>query len=109
MADNVQAEQDEQQKGLKLEPYQVVIRPLVTEKGVHISEKYNAYSFEVHPQAGKPEIKNAVETIWNVRVVGVRTQNRKGKARRSRFAKGFTRGWKKAIVELHEDDRISFF
>jgi large subunit ribosomal protein L23 len=95
--------------GIQLEPHQVIFRPLVTEKGVHQSQRLNAYAFEVHPQANKDDVRNAVEVLWNVRVVGVRTQTRKGKPRRSRMLMGHTSDWKKAIVQLHEDDRIAFF
>ena len=95
--------------GVELEPHQVIVRPLVTEKGMHASERLNAYSFEVNPLATKTDIKNAVEELWEVRVLNVRTQNRKGKPRRHKARFGHTKGWKKAIVELHEEDRISFF
>ncbi|MEZ6056398.1 MAG: 50S ribosomal protein L23 [Planctomycetaceae bacterium] len=96
-------------KGLVLQPHYVIVRPLVTEKGTHQSEKYNAYAFEVHPQATKDDVRAAVQSLWNVRVVGVRTMNRKGKPRRHKARMGHTADWKKAIVELHEEDRISFF
>ena len=96
-------------KGLTLEPHQVIIRPMVTEKGMHLSERHNAYSFQVHLQATKTEIKSAVEALWEVRVEKVRTQNRKGKPRRHRASTGHTNSWKKAVVKLHDDDRISFF
>ena len=92
-----------------LEPHQIVLRPLVTEKGTHLSERFNAYTFEVNALATKTDIKQAVESLWDVRVVGVRTQNRKGKPRRNRMSNGYTKSWKKAIVELHDDDRIAFF
>jgi len=95
--------------GLTLEPNQVVYRPLVTEKGTHQSERYSAYTFEVNPRATKEDVKRAVEALWDVRVIGVRTQNRKGKPRRHKMKLGHTRDWKKAIVELHEEDRIAFF
>ncbi len=95
--------------GVQLEPYQIVVRPLVTEKGTHISERYNHYTFAVNPLATKEDIKRAIQELWDVRVVKVRTQNRKGKPRRHRMAAGYTKRWKKAIVELHEDDRIAFF
>lgn len=95
--------------GITLEPHQVVLRPLVTEKGTHLSERHNAYTFMVHLQATKPVIKAAVEELWGVRVVGVRTQNRAGKPRRHKMRQGYTRSWKKAIVELHSDDQIAFF
>ncbi|WP_437205362.1 50S ribosomal protein L23 [Planctomicrobium sp. SH664] len=95
--------------GIQLEPHQVIVRPLVTEKGVHQSQRFNSYAFEVHPQADKAVVKTAVESLWNVRVVDVRTQTRRGKPRRSRTLMGHTADWKKAIVQLHEDDRINFF
>lgn len=92
-----------------LNPYQVILRPLVTEKGTELSERHNAYTFEVHPKADKTDIKGAVEELWHVRVRRVRTQNRKGKPRRHKMSHGYTKSWKKAIVELHEEDRIAFF
>jgi large subunit ribosomal protein L23 len=98
-----------EQTGLQLEPHQIVLRPLVTEKGTHQSERYNVYPFEVHPQATKPDIKRAVESLWHVRVTKVRTQTRKGKPRRHKMHVGHTTDWKKAIVELHPEDRIAFF
>jgi len=97
------------QHGVQLEAYQVILRPLVTEKGTHLSEKYNSYTFRVHPLASKDDIRNAVQELWDVRVVKIRTQTRKGKPRRHKMAFGYTKDWKKAIVTLHEDDRISFF
>ena len=99
----------EAKSGVQLEPYQVVLRPLVTEKGTHLSEKFNTYTFEVSNQATKTDVKKAVEELWDVRVTHVRTQNRKGKPRRHKMAYGYTNSWKKAIVQLHEEDRISFF
>jgi large subunit ribosomal protein L23 len=95
--------------GVELEPHQVVLRPLVTEKGTHVSSRHNAYAFEVHPHATKADVKRAVEALWNVRVVAVRTQNRVGKPRRTKTIYVQTPPWKKAIVKLHDDDRIAFF
>lgn len=92
-----------------MDPHQTILRPLVTEKGTHQSDRYNAYAFEVSPRATKDDIRNAVETLWDVRVVRVRTQNRKGKPRRTKLKMGHTGDWKKAIVELHDEDRIAFF
>lgn len=97
------------QAGIELEPYQVVLRPLVTEKGTHVSTRHNAYAFEVHPLATKADVKKAVESLWNVRVTAVRTQNRVGKPRRTKTKYVQTQPWKKAIVKLHDDDRIAFF
>lgn len=99
----------ERTTGVNLEPYQVVIRPLVTEKGTHLSEKYNSYTFIVHPLATKDDIRNAVQELWGVRVEKIRTQNRLGKPRRHRMHLGRTKGWKKAVVTLHDEDRIAFF
>lgn len=95
--------------GITLEPYQIVLRPLVTEKGTHLSNRYNSYTFEVHPQANKYEIRDAVQSLWNVRVIDVRTQTRVGKPRRTKTGETLTPGWKKAIIKLHDDDRIAFF
>jgi len=95
--------------GPKLEPHQVVLRPLVTEKGTHQFTRHNAYSFEVNLWATKEQVKEAVEELFNVRVEKVRTQNRLGKQRRYRFKMGRLPNWKKAIVTLHEEDRIEFF
>jgi large subunit ribosomal protein L23 len=94
---------------LPLEPYQIVLRPLITEKATHASERHNAYTFEVHPQASKTEIKQAIESLFPVKVARVRTQNRRGKARRYKFKVGRLRDWKKAVVELHPDSRIDFY
>jgi len=100
---------EETQSGVELEPYQVILRPLITEKGTHLSERYNTYTFAVSLLATKEQIKKAVEELWNVRAVKVRTQNRRGKPRRHKRSYGYTKNWKKAIVQLHEEDRIAFF
>jgi len=94
---------------LELAPHQVLLRPLVTEKGMHRSTRYNQYSFQVNPLATKLDVRTAVQEMFDVTVTKVRTQNRKGKPRRHRFRKGYTKDWKKAIVTLHEDHRIDFF
>jgi len=98
-----------ERSGPVLDPYQVVVRPLITEKATHLSERHNAYTFEVNPLATKTEIKAAVESLFNVKVLDVRTQNRRGKARRHRLKLGRMRNWKKAIVSLHEEFRIDFY
>lgn len=94
---------------LELEPHQIVLRPLVTEKGMHKASRNNAYAFEVNRFAGKEDIRLAVEELFDVKVVRVNTQNRKGKPRRTRFRWGKTKAWKKAIVTLDPEDRIDFF
>ena len=92
-----------------LEPHQVILRPLVTEKSTFAVERGNIYTFEIVPAASKADVKKAVETLFDVRVAKVRTQNRQGKLRRYKAKFGRTKNWKKAIVELHEDDRISLY
>jgi large subunit ribosomal protein L23 len=92
-----------------LEPYQVIVRPLVTEKGMHRSTRNNQYAFEVNALATKEDVRRAVEDLFNVRVEKVRTQTRRGKHRRHRFKQGETKSWKKAIVTLNEEHRIDFF
>jgi large subunit ribosomal protein L23 len=98
-----------QRSGPVLDPYQVVVRPLITEKATHLSERHNAYTFEVNPLANKTEIKEAIEALFNVKVLDVRTQNRRGKMRRHRLKTGRMRNWKKAIVSLQEEYRIDFY
>ena len=97
------------QHGIDLEPYQVVLRPLVTEKGTHLASRHNAYGFEVHSLATKEDIRKAIESLFSVRVLKVRTQTRAGKPRRGKVRETTTRPGKKALITLHEDDRISFF
>jgi len=100
--------------------YHIVRRPLVTEKGTHLSQQSHAatrteparggsFTFEVHPRATKPMIRQAIEKIYDVKVLSVRTQIRKGKQRRVRFKLGTTRDWKKAVVVLHADSHIDLF
>ena len=95
--------------GPNLKPYQIILRPLVTEKGMHRSETFNQYTFEVNPLATKTQIKEAVEELFEVKVAKVRTQNRKGKARRFRFRQGRTKDWKRALVTLDAEHNIQFF
>jgi large subunit ribosomal protein L23 len=94
---------------IELRPHQVIIRPLVTEKGTFLSTKLNAYTFQVSIHATKTDIKNAIQEMFPVRVEAVRTQIRHGKKRRFRFKEGSRPDWKKAIIKLHPDDKIEFF
>ncbi len=94
---------------LKLEPYQVILRPLVTEKGMHKATRNNAYAFEINKLATKDDVRTAVEELFDVKVLKVRTQTRKGKPRRTRSRFGYTKDWKKAIVTLDPEHRIEFF
>ncbi|MCC7474123.1 MAG: 50S ribosomal protein L23 [Pirellulales bacterium] len=98
-----------QTTSIVLEPHQIILRPLVTEKGVHRSSRNNAYAFEVHRLATKADVRRAVEELFNVRVLRVHTQNRKGKPRQTKQQFSRTAAWKKAIVTLDEQHRIDFF
>jgi large subunit ribosomal protein L23 len=90
--------------------YTTLIRPLVTEKGVQQSQKHNAYPFEVAAWANKQQIREAVEKIYSVKVVDVRTATRKGKPRRMRFNQwSATSHWKKAVVVLDPEYHIDLF
>jgi large subunit ribosomal protein L23 len=84
----------------------VIIKPLLTEKSTHQQETRNAYAFKVHPDANKHQIRQAVERLYQVKVVEVRTMNRKGKPRRTRAGMSKTSDWKRAIVVLDENSRI---
>jgi large subunit ribosomal protein L23 len=102
--------QDRTKTNLKLEPYQIILRPLVTEKGYHRAEHQNTYYFEVHRFANKKQIKEAVEYLFEVEVIDVRTQNRKGKPVRTRYHQTVKRSaWKKAIIKLHPESKINYF
>ncbi len=94
---------------MKTEIYNILVRPLVTEKGTFQAEALNAYAFEVNPSANKAQIKQAVEKIYAVKVEEVRTAMRKGKPRRAGRTMSRTKHWKKAIVLLHPDHHIDLF
>ena len=90
--------------------YNVVIKPLVTEKGTHQAQSVNAYSFEVATWANKIQIKKAIQDIYNVKVLSVRTSVRRGKPRRTKINRmSATKHWKKAVVVLHPDNHIDLF
>lgn len=91
---------------LALDSTQIVKRPLVTEKSSWESGERNRYSFVVDLDADKAQIAKAIEEIYKVRVVGVSTQVRKGKSFRNRYGAGKKSDWKKATVQLHEEDTI---
>jgi large subunit ribosomal protein L23 len=94
--------------------YHTIVRPLVTEKSTHQSRQTAkahgaTYSFEVHALANKAQVQDAVEKIYGVKVVDVRTSNRPGKLRRFRFKFGRTRQTKKAIVTVDKNSHIDLF
>jgi large subunit ribosomal protein L23 len=91
------------------EPYKIIRRPLITEKSTIQKEMNNQLAFEVDRRANKIEIKKAVERIFKVQVVDVRTQNYQGKIKRLGRHTGRRRHWKKAIVTLKPGQKIEFF
>ncbi len=92
-----------------MDDYEVVIRPLITEQGMHLASTRSAYSFEVNKKANKVQIKQAVEKLYGVKVQKVRTANRQGKLRRRGRTFGSKPSWKKAVVYLHPDHHIDLF
>ena len=92
-----------------MEAREIIKEPVVTEKATDLRSKDNKYVFVVDKRATKAQIKQAVEKIYNVKVLEVRTANRKGKTRRSGYKWGTTSHWKKAVVVLHADHHIDLF
>jgi len=92
-----------------MNPYEIVKRPLITEKSTIQKEANNQLSFEVDRKANRVEIRHAVEKIFNVRVVRVRTMQTKGKVKRVGRTLGKRRDWKKAVVTLARGENIEFF
>lgn len=92
----------------KSDPRDVILAPVVSEKSYSLLDQ-NAYTFVVHPDANKTEIRQAVEAIWEVKVVGVNTVNRKGKSKRFRYTMGKRPDTKRAVVKLAEGDKIEIF
>ena len=89
--------------------YQVIKRPLITEKGTRQKEQSNQLVFEVDRRANKILVRNAIENIFKVEVVSVRMMNVKGKERRVGRNVGRKADWKKAIVRLAPGENIEFF
>lgn len=89
--------------------YEVLLRPVMTEKSMGQTEEHNKFVFEVALKANKRQIKEAVEKIFDVEVVDVHTMIIKGKNRRWGRTSYKTQSWKKAIVTLAQGDSITFF
>jgi large subunit ribosomal protein L23 len=87
---------------------QIIRQPIISEKSYALIAE-NKYTFRVHPRAHKTLIRTAVEEIFNVRVIDVRTMRQKPKPKRRGWTTGQTRSWKKAVVELAPGDRIELF
>lgn len=92
----------------KPDPRDVIVAPVVSEKSYALLDS-NAYTFVVHPDANKTEIRKAVEAIWDVKVLSVNTLNRKGKKTRFRYTEGKRADTKRAVVKLAEGHSIEIF
>jgi len=90
-------------------PHQIVQRPILTEKGTRLKEAANQYLFRVAKRANKVEIKQAIETLFKVTVVDVRTLPVRGKAKRLGRFQGRQADWKKAIATLKAGDSIELY
>ncbi len=88
--------------------YQVLIRPLVTEKNMQLHESENKVFFEVAPDANRIEVKRAVEKVFNVKVEKVNILNQNGKRVRFKMQMGKRKNWKKAIVTLKEGEKVDY-
>jgi large subunit ribosomal protein L23 len=92
-----------------MDPSQVIIRPVVSEKS-YVLAANDKYTFRVHPDAHKTQIRQAVESLFDdVKVVEVRTASVKSKPKRRGLTAGRTRAWKKAIVQVRPGDTIPIF
>ena len=91
-----------------MDPSQVIIRPVVSEKS-YVLAANDKYTFRVHPDAHKTQIRQAVESLFDVKVVSVRTASVKSKPKRRGWTSGRTRTWKKAIVQVRPEDEIPIF
>jgi large subunit ribosomal protein L23 len=91
-----------------MEPSQVIVRPVVSEKSFALAEA-GKYTFRVHDRAHKTQIRQAIEQLFDVHVVDVRTASVKSKPKRRGHTSGRTRQWKKAVVEVRQGETIPIF
>ena len=89
--------------------YDIVVRPIITEKSTLLKDAGNQYIFEVQRDANKIEIKKAVEKLFKVKVVSVNVSNMEGKKKRLGRFEGKKSDWKKAVVKLSPKDKITIF
>jgi large subunit ribosomal protein L23 len=89
--------------------HRTIVRPLITEKSSSAYQARGEYTFEVHVDASKPQIRSAIEQLFGVKVTGVWTSNQRGKEKRMGKTVGRRPNWKKAIVTLREGDTIEIF
>ena len=92
-----------------MDPHQVIIRPVISEKSYGLIETANHYTFQVDKRANKNQIKRAIESAFDVRVRKVNTSNVKSKPKRQGLTRGRTATWKKAVVRLVDGERIELF
>lgn len=92
-----------------MNPHQVIVGPLVTEKSSDLTADHNQYTFEVHKDANKIEIRKAIEMVFGVRVAKVRTHVQRGDLRRVGTFYGYRPSTKKAVVTLHPEDSIDLY
>lgn len=92
-----------------MNPYNIIKKPLLTEKSNYQKETANQYCFVVDPSASKIDIKGAVEKLFNVKVLDVRTMQYMGKQKRVGRSVGRRSHWKKAVVRLREGSKIELF
>jgi large subunit ribosomal protein L23 len=90
-----------------MNPYEIIRRPRVSEKTVHLQNKLNTYTFDVHPDANKVQVKGAIKALFKVDVLSVNTMNCRGKDRRMRNNRmpGITAAWKKAIERIADGQK----
>lgn len=91
------------------DPRDLILAPVVSEKSYDLIEHRNTYTFEVDPRATRTEIKEAVESVFGVRVVRVNTMNRRGKRKRQGWVYGKRKNTKRAVVTLAEGNQIDLF
>jgi len=89
--------------------HDIILAPVVSEKSYDLIERNNTYTFVVDPRATKPQIRDAVERVFDVKVLRVNTMNRKGKVKRTGWKLGKRKDIKRAVVTLAEGDSIDLF
>ena len=92
-----------------MDPHQVIIRPVISERSYNLIESEGQYTFQVDKRSNKNQIRNAVEQAFDVTVARVNTANVKSKPKRQGLTRGRTATWKKAVVKLAPGDRIELF
>ena len=92
-----------------MDPHQIIIKPVISEKSYNLIETESQYTFQVDKRASKNQIKRAIEEAFEVKVHKVNTVNVKSKPKRQGFYRGRTATWKKAVIRLAEGERIELF